>query len=480
MRIASLTSPAVGLLVALGCSARSRAPHAGGEAGTDCETGRQELVSLLKRLPDRAVASSVQVPLPEAALGGALGSGPVLEVDHAFAKLDGKALTGTTTGERAASLGRLVPTLTDQLSKTASNASTRGALTLYVAAAGDVDVRTLRQYLEVLPPTIELRLLFTAPSLAVSSDAEQDAHELAARLLAERDPSARRELARQGYRRFADCEGVHQAVDAADEAGSDERWPKLRSGLLQAVQQCSCDSLDAGSLKHLVAAEQRAGAMAFGSLPLSFLRDRRCEASMPLRSMQKLLKQVEDFDAEFAGDWQNDALSFERVITDERLLNYFCDALPGETLAALQRAKKTVYWRVSASAKCEGWRFKPLSPGTPMGTWQRSETTEKAPLALHYWQGAEEIRLYGPQVGDSKPTDKGPWQCDQNLRMTGVDAQGITLEQGRWYFEETDCSNAPPTLGLLPGCVGGLVAGDPPGSSVDQEQAASTDSTSKP
>lgn len=479
MRTQWVTAPVILLLAVLGCSARSQTPQAGGERGADCETGRQELVSLLERLPDRAVTASVGVTLPEAALGGALGSGPVLEVDQDSARLDGKPLAGNTASERAGDLAKLAPALGERLTEAEPASTKPGTRALYVAAARDLDVHTLRQYLEVLPEMVELRLLFAAPALRVSSEAEHGGHELAARLLAERDPSARRALARQGYERFADCDEVHEAVDAADALGSEERWPALKTRLSQAFQQCSCESLDAGSLKHLVAAEQRAGAMAFGSLPLSFLRDRRCEASMPMRSMQKLLKQVEDFDAEFAGDWQNDAISFERVITDDRLLNFFCDALPGETLAAQQRAKKTMYWRVSAASECEGWRFKPLSTGAPMGTWQRAESHATTPLALHYWQGAEEIRLYGPQVGGSKPTDKGPWQCDQTLRMTGVDAKGITIEQGRWYFEEADCTRAPPSQGLLPGCVGRLVSGDT-ASSGEPEPAATGDTASKP
>jgi hypothetical protein len=210
-----------------------------------------------------------------------------------------------------------------------------------------------------------------------------------------------------------------------------------------------------------VAAEQRAGAMAFGSLPISFLRDERCGASMPLRSIQKLLKQVEAFDAEFAGNWQEDALAFDRVLTDERLLNYFCDALPGETLASLQRARASVYWRVAPGAPCEAWQFEPLSPGTPMGNWKRRHPSSAPPLALHYWQGSEEIRVYGPQTQGSRATDERSWACNQNLKMTGVDAHGITLEKGRWYFSEATCNAGNASEALVPGCVGQLLAGAP-------------------
>src|SRR5690606_19041393 len=120
------------------------------------------------------------------------------------------------------------------------------------------------------------------------------------------------------------------------------------------------------------------------------------------------------FDAEFSGDWQRDALAFDRVITDERLLNYFCDALPGETLAALAKERATLYWRSSQDAACQAWTFEPLSPGAPMGTWRRRATSDRVQeLTLHYWQGAEEIRMYGPGHEQSKPTDEHSWPCEQ-------------------------------------------------------------------
>ena len=465
------------LLLPLACSTRPGEPRAASATPESCEAQRQKLIALLDGLPERAVAGAVHVELPKAALGGNVGTGPVLEVDAQAAWLDGEPLAGDSAEARAARFQSLLPPLLEKHAlekhaRASGSAAAQPAVagepaaasqppTLYVAGAAALEVRTLRLYLRAVPATTPLRLLFDAPPIPVAKDSEQGGHDLAARLLAERDPGKRHDLAREGFEAFAECEAIQQAATSVDGVAEDQRWPALRARLLEATQSCSCESMDSGNLKHLVAAEQRAGAMAFGSLPLGFLRDERCGASMPLRSLQKLLTQVEAFDAEFAGDWQHDALAFERVITDERLLNYFCDALPGETLAALERARASLFWRVAAGSPCEAWQFEPLSPGTPMGTWRRRAPTSAPPLALHYWQGSEEIRVYGPQTESSKPTDEKGWECNQNLKMTDVDAQGITLETGRWYFTEAACNAADAAQSLVPGCVGRLVAGTP-------------------
>src|SRR5690606_14731597 len=122
----------------------------------------------------------------------------------------------------------------------------------------------------------------------------------------------------------------------------------------------------------------------------------------------------------------------------------------------LQRARATVYWRVPADPSCQAWTFEPLSSGAPMGTWKRAGSE---PLALHYWQGAEQLRLFGPAETKSKPTDKRSWACDQNLDMVGIDDSSIALEQGRWYFSEAACERAAAEQAALPGCVGRLAAG---------------------
>ena len=443
---------ALATLLAGGCRAGAAAPLGPQGAEGACETGKQELLSVLERLPNRPLASSVEVELPRAALGGSLGAGSVLEISKERVRFDGEEVAGESIRAR---LRNLEP----RLASLSTNAE--ATPTVYIAASKETDVRTLRQYLAMVPRAFRLRLIFGAPPLPVESDTEQSGHELAARLLAERNPEKRHELAKIGYQKFAECSTIREAAAKAEGMSGSTRWPALQGAMQSAVRSCPCDSFDAGSLKQLLVAEQRAGSMAFGALPISFLRDERCGASMPLRSLQKLLGQIEQFDAEFSGDWQRDALEFDRVLTDERLLNYFCDALPGETLAALAKERATLYWRATQEGPCQAWMFEPLSPGAPMGTWRRRTATGQAQeLALHYWQGAEEIRMFGPELGRSKPTDERTWACDQTLRMVGVDETSIELEAGRWFFTESACRQAPAAGALLPGCVGRLVAGN--------------------
>ncbi|MEO8185519.1 MAG: hypothetical protein ABI895_42470, partial [Deltaproteobacteria bacterium] len=145
---------------------------------------------------------------------------------------------------------------------------------------------------------------------------------------------------------------------------------------------------------------------------------------------------------------------------NERLLNYLCQALPGETLASLQRERRTFYWKVPGFPHCQAWQFEPAAPGSPMGTWRRHGEHGQLPLAVHYWQGAEEIRLYGPLPDDtSKPTDERNWSCDQDFRMRGIDGQSIELETGRWFFEAEACEKASDAQAAFPGCVTALAGG---------------------
>jgi hypothetical protein len=215
--------------------------------------------------------------------------------------------------------------------------------------------------------------------------------------------------------------------------------------MLHAAPGCRCSDLDTESLQQIASAERRAGAAGLGYLPASFLRDERCGASMPRRALKKLVQQIEAFDAEFSGAFQKDALTFEEVLKDERLLNYFCNALPGETLAAQQRARATLYWRFPGTTACQAWRFEPLAPGAPMGTWRRVPAPGAPPLAFHYWQAAEEIKLFGPvpDGAESKPTDERDWQCKQNYRLTAVDERSIQTDTGHWFLDEASCRAAP-------------------------------------
>jgi hypothetical protein len=208
-----------------------------------------------------------------------------------------------------------------------------------------------------------------------------------------------------------------------------------------AVPRCACSSLDTAGLAVLLLAEQRAGTAALGALPLAFMRDERCGATMPLRSIQRLLEQVEEFDAEFAGRYADDAIRFETVVTNDRLLVQFCDALPGETLAALQKAKRTV-WVPLAFGVCQGLTFEPLSPGAPMGTLRLKRGDTLPPLAFHYWQAAEEISIYGPVPADTptKPTDQREWPCRVSYKLTGIEPEFVAHETGRLYFDESACA----------------------------------------
>ena len=111
---------------------------------------------------------------------------------------------------------------------------------------------------------------------------------------------------------------------------------------------------------------------------------------------------------------------------------------------SLARARHTLYWRIRGVEQCQGWRFEPLEPGSNMGTWRRQGQESGPPLALHYWQGAEEVRLFGPVQGPpaSKPTDERVWACDQEFKLRGVDPSSLELETGRWFFERDACQRA--------------------------------------
>jgi hypothetical protein len=179
---------------------------------------------------------------------------------------------------------------------------------------------------------------------------------------------------------------------------------------------------------------------------------------MPLRSVQKLLGQFEGFDAEFSGNFREDALAFEKVLTNERLLVYFCDALPGETLLALQRARATLYWKTGD--RCAAWRFEPIAPGSPLGTWRRAQEGE-GDLAVHYRQAAEQSRVFGPVIAapPSRPTDSADWACDQTFVLKGIDGRSIQLEGGRWFYDEATCRKADTGSAVPPGCVATLASG---------------------
>ncbi|HEX6764907.1 MAG TPA: hypothetical protein VF103_05500, partial [Polyangiaceae bacterium] len=363
------------------------------------------------------------------------GNGSVLVVTERALRLDGVELDRTNLAER---LG-----------------GTSGPL--YVAAPPDTTVAELRAVLTSLPKSAEPKLLVrterSAGAFLAVPGASERSRELAAELLAERDPGERERLAERAYAELNACPAVARAVDSVKGSRASERWPALKRAMAEAVPGCPCASLDTAGLSALLIAEQRAGTATLGALPLAFMRDERCGATMPLRSLKRLLEQIESFDADYAGRFQDDALRFETVVTNDRLLVQFCDALPGETLAALEKARSTVWLRLPSGA-CEGFTFEPLSPGAPMGTIRRTRPSGSAPLAFHYWQAAEEIDLFGPVPSDvpTKPTDQREWPCRAQYKLVGIEPEFVALETGRFFFAETAC-NAAPADAATGGCV---------------------------
>jgi hypothetical protein len=438
-------------LALLGCQTR---PHSPADPRT-CEQKRTQLVDVLNKLPSAGLAAAIDVGLPSSTLSGSFGKGTILEVSAAQVTLNGVTLAGDTLERRAVALEERASDIDRNLP-------------LYIAAEWQTDVATLHAYLMALPKELELKVLFTAPPIPASEsdepllDPSHHGHALAAKVLAERDAAKRLDLVTQGYEDYSSCPAVSQAAVSVEGALPRDRWPRLREAMVSAIPKCQCSDIDADGLRHLLVAEQRAGSVGLGSIPIAFLRDQRCTAAMPLASVQEVLDEIDEFDAEFAGDWKDDALVFDKVVTNERLLNYMCIALPDETLAWLQRKGSMIYWRPPTGA-CQAWRFEQLARGAPMGTWRR--VAEGSPsLAIHYRQGANEIRLFGPITSpQSNPTDPGPWGCNEDFRMIEGDGQSILLEGGpRWYFDEQSCNSAPATEGRMAGCIANLAVGIAP------------------
>jgi hypothetical protein len=332
---------------------------------------------------------------------------------------------------------------------------------LYVAAAPDLDVQTVRAFLVHVPDFVELRLLVRTPPMKQARDrgASAAARNLSARILLEPNPNLRKRLADEGYATFSACGAFTSASASILETDPQKRWPALRGALEKALPACECKSLDTASLRLLISAEQRAGAASLGWVPLSFLRDERCDATMPLRAIKKLVGQIEAFDEEFSAGVDRDALRFGDVVENDRLRVYFCDPLPGEELAAKARTRSTLYFRPPGSETCQSWAFEPLALGTPLGTMRRAGTN---PLAFHYWQAAEEIRVFGPidPAAPTKPTDSRTWPCDETLHLTGVDSSSIQLDAGRWFYGEAACRRTRDEVRAA-GCFGTRAASPP-------------------
>jgi hypothetical protein len=431
-----------------GCATRRPAFTPKPETAAECDDRKRELVEFVTRLPAASVAAPTRVKLAESTLGGVPGTGSLLEITADEARLNGKPLAGD--------LAQRARALREQL------AAIPSPELLYVAPSSEIEVKTLRAYFAEIPESVELRLLVRSPtssSRGATGEGSDEARALAEKILLEPDPIKRRAIADQGYQGFAECPALLESVSSLRANGEEPRWPSLQTRLAAALPRCECQKLDTASLRQLVAAEQRAGSAAIAWLPIAFLRDERCDASMPLRSVQKLVRQMEEFDAEFAGGWQKDALRFDEVVNNDRLGVQFCDALPGETLAAKQRSRATLYLRVPGSERCDSVRFEPIAKGSPLGTLHRVSASRPA-LAFHYSQAAEEIRVFGPAdpASGTKPTESRKWPCDETFRLVGVDRDSIQLERGRWYYTQDGCDRA--TGGTMEGgCVAATFAG---------------------
>jgi hypothetical protein len=420
-------------------------------SGPSCEERQRQLVSVLQSLPDQTLNSPLSVPLPSATLAGAFGKGPVLEVFEARAVFDGREVPGKTHDDRVSALRSLVP------------AASKQTAPLYVAATANVDIRTLQSYLAALPEAYDARLAFVRPAVppeAASGPDETD--ELAAedsefseKLLLERDPTARRQIATLGYQEYSECEAVNAAVAAQSSLPDATRWPALKRSMLEAVPRCACSDINPDGLRNLLVAEQRAGNVALGSMPAAFLKDVRCKASMPLRTVQQVLADVENFEVEFSGSWDETGVRFEEVVTNERLLNYLCSAMPGELFESVSAEFATVYLKTAKEPRCRAYRLEPVARGAVFGTLRAQAAAPGAPDgSYHYRLGGNDLRVFGPlPSASSRATDEGPWACNEDVKLSNSDATSIVVEGGgRFYFTRAAC-DAASSDALFPGCV---------------------------
>jgi hypothetical protein len=432
-----------------GATATTNAP----EDAATCAARERGFSEFVAALPGRPVQSPTHVAIPDSTLGSAPGSGPLVEISSTELFLDGTRISEPTLAERVRRFNEWLDSGAGQsTTQSASGSSAPSVRALYVAASADLDVQTLRAFVGRVPRTFDLRLLVHVPAVPKApGDAPVAARELARQLLVEPDPKRRTDLATSGWSQFSGCPAIDAAEQSASTGAPEGRWSRLQAALLSAIPHCDCRRLDTTSLRLLVSAEQRAGVATLGWLPLSFIRDERCDASMALRAMKKLVRQIEAFDAEFSGGFRDDAMSFDDVLVNDRLRVSFCDALPGETLAAKQRQHATLYLR-GAGGDCEGWTFEPEAPGAPMGTWTRTAGGE--PMSYYYWQAAEDLRVYGP--ADKKVSAKASaahdFACEATVRLTGIDDDAIVSEKGRWFFDAAACRRSSEQAASLDVC----------------------------
>jgi hypothetical protein len=461
-------------VVVHGCGARAAFTGAAPEYSMPCNERKQRLVSFLERLPESPTVAAVSVELPSSTLGSPPGSGRTIEVSEAGLRIEGVAVPAA---EANAAFDRFVETFAAEVTA-AKERDPAARLALYVAAADGVTIGELRRYLVRVPDGVPLRLLVRANTRDARLEAEpgtpERAREIAEGLLTELDAGRRGSLSREGYDTFSNCAAFDDGAAKSAELSSAARWPALRRHALSTIPGCACEEFDTLALRVLFAAEQRAGAATLASVPFSFVKDERCGATMPLRSVKTLLAQMDKFDEADSADFRNDAVTFDAIITNERLREQFCDALPGETLAALGRARRIVYWKL-AGTECDAWQFEPMAKGAPMGTLRRVKSERgRAPVSFHYWQAAEQLGVFGPLTDGvaSKPTDTRAFPCRQDLALVAVDPQRIELENGGMYFSEATCRAASraPASG---GCVATFAAGVE-SAPADQREAPAT------
>jgi len=399
-------------------------------------------------LSEQSVALPTRVELPSSILGAVPGDGPLVEISPTEIAMSGQIANDATLRDRVARFRSWL-------------GAAPATSVLYVAAAAETDVQTVRAVVTAVPDTTELRLLVRSPPpvQGAAREVSETARELTSRLLTERDPAARARVEQQGFSELSRCDALAHAVAQTTTVDPASRWKALKPAIVQALPSCDCGALDTAGLRLFVGAERRAGAGSLAWLPLEFIRDERCDAAMPLRSIKKLITQIESFDAEFSGVITDDAMKFGDVVVNDRLRVYFCDALPGETLAAEERARATLF--VKAENGCQAWTFVPLAPGSPFGDFRRPAAAGTPPLTFHYRQAAEEIRIFGP-VDPSSPsfaTDDREFPCDETFRITTVDQTAIGLEKGHWFYSEADCTHSSEPAFGGSGCVATRASG---------------------
>ena len=448
--LSSAARVVIGLCIAQAVGCQSRLAHS--PKGASCDEDKRQLTSALSQMPEVAARAAFAVTLPSAALEGGIADGDVLELSASLVRLNGSPLLGSGTRAKVEALADALQA--DDVSAASDNKH------LYLAVAEDVNIRFLHDFLRVIPQDRDLRLVFARPPLADSAGGPAESLEPAERLLLEADPSERESIASQGYQQYSACEPLLQAVQSVNGTPPQERWLRLRPAVSSVLARCDCQTLDGEGLIRLLHAERRAGDVAFGSVTGNFLRDVRCRASIPLQSSGQVLRDIVRFDQEFSGDWEQDELVFSTVVTDERLLNYLCPAMPGEVLEAEARAVRSIYLK-SDSGTCQEWAIEPIARGAPLGTF-RSVKDER--LAFHYRIGGNQVQILGPANSAAESiTSGGPWQCNEMVHLNDVTSTYLGLTGGgRWFFERAACRRSDAQGAAFSGCLSEVLNGRTP------------------